>query len=194
MDLCLTSINTRGIRNFQKFGKLCQRLRTHGRGGSDIVFIQETYIHDDRSRDECKKIWGGEIRCAYGDPEVFNSRGVAILIKKHLKHEIINEFTDRKGRILVLDVDIADNKLRLVNIYAPNNPKERIYFFRELPEYLAEGRTLIVAGDTNLISTDSDKNIPIDTSNKGSFFAGNELLQDLCKDFYLSDAYRKRIT
>merc|ERR1711974_588247 len=55
---------------------------------------------------------------------------------------------------------------------------------------MAGGRTLIVAGDTNLLSTKSDKNIPINLTN--SAFAGNELLQSVCRDFYLSDAYRKK--
>ena len=47
------------------------------------------------------------MKCAYGDPNIVNSRGVAILFKKDLHEQIISEQTDEDGRILALDVDIG---------------------------------------------------------------------------------------
>ena len=59
---------------------------------------------------------------------------------------------------MAIDVDIGENKLKLVCIYAPNVAAEKKIFFSKLPEFSERGRTIILAGDFNTITSDLDKN------------------------------------
>uniref|UniRef100_A0AAR2JS99 exodeoxyribonuclease III n=1 Tax=Pygocentrus nattereri TaxID=42514 RepID=A0AAR2JS99_PYGNA len=82
----------------------------------DVIFLQETHLSDK----ECKRLcrdWVGNVLSCEGSTK---SRGVAILINKHLQFTITKEFKDRKGRILIVQAEIQGQTLILANIYAPN--------------------------------------------------------------------------
>lgn len=57
-----------------------------------------------------------------------HSKGTAILIRKNLNSEILNIHKSEDGRIVLINVKIEDKILSLINIYAPNNQNERIFF------------------------------------------------------------------
>jgi exonuclease III len=45
---------------------------------------------------------------------------VAILIRNQLDYEIISQFIDTEGRIILLNINIKDTIFTLVCLYAPN--------------------------------------------------------------------------
>ena len=53
------------------------------------------------------------------------SRGVAILLKPKLDAKVKFFHYDTDGRLLVVDLDFGDSRIRLINVYAPNNHAER---------------------------------------------------------------------
>jgi exonuclease III len=64
--------------------------------------------------------------CSHGNN---SSRGVAILIRNQLDYEMISQFIDTEGRIILLNINIKDTIFTLVCLYAPNckTTKKTIY-------------------------------------------------------------------
>ena len=84
----------------------------------------------------------------------FNSRGVAILLKKGIDCTIHSEIIDPQGRFIILKADIADSKYTLINIYASNKDNDIANFFEKLRKALLEehfdaDEKVIVGGDFN---------------------------------------------
>lgn len=52
------------------------------------------------------------------------SRCVAIWIKKTINYNFKDEFKDTVGRLIMLNIEIDDNLVTLINVYAPNNAKK----------------------------------------------------------------------
>lgn len=66
--------------------------------------------------------------------ESIHSRGVSVLFKKNSKIEIINHYKSVDGRRFLINIKYMykDQQLTLVNVYAPNNEKYRIEFFKRV--------------------------------------------------------------
>ena len=63
------------------------------------------------------KLWGGKAIWSYGSN---TSRGVGILFSTVVNLKIESFNYDFEGRLLCVDVNLLNTKLRLINIYAPN--------------------------------------------------------------------------
>ena len=50
-----------------------------------------------------------------------NARGVSICFKKQLPIKVNNVIKDYDGNMIILDIEYADRKLTLCNIYGSNN-------------------------------------------------------------------------
>ena len=109
--------------------------------------IQETHCTE-KDQIIWKNKWGGD---AYFSNGTSSARGVAIFIKRSLKHKIVNKRVDDQGRILSLDVVINDVIFNIVSIYAPNDDKPM--FFNQLEEFLSQSATehTIVIDDFYLV-------------------------------------------
>ena len=59
---------------------------------------------------------------------------------------------DCDGRYIILDLTVNGNRIRLINIYAPNNPSDRVTFFKSIENYLVTNRALSLGGDLNCVS------------------------------------------
>ena len=77
-----------------------------------------------------KSWWFGEIVHCFS--ESVHSRGVSVLFKKNSKIEIINHYKSVDGRRFLINIKYNDQQLTLVNVYAPNNEKYRIDFFKRV--------------------------------------------------------------
>ena len=66
--------------------------------------------------------------------------GVGILLSKNFSFKLISEARDTGGRLLCLDIGLADSKYRLINVYMHNKPANRRDFIKDLQGYLITPR------------------------------------------------------
>lgn len=92
------------------------------------------------------------------------------------RSKIVSSFSLVQGRVLMVDIDWAEEKFRLINTYANTEPKARKEMYNDMDAAFMTNRTIIWAGDMNV---DLDK--------------GKDCSQvkNLIKDYCLIDAYRK---
>ena len=87
-----------------------------------FVFLQETY-----SSKECEKNWqaewGGEAFFSHGTK---HSKGTMILINPKTNCKVEKKICDKNGRYIILDISLADTRVALVNIYAPNDANQQV--------------------------------------------------------------------
>ena len=80
-----------------------------------------------------------------------NSRGTLILFDSQFEYKIINVHCDDEGNLINLDIKVSDMKVKLLNIYAPN--QDRPTFFEKINDIIhtSEQDYTIICGDFNLI-------------------------------------------
>lgn len=92
--------------------------------GIDIVFLQETHTSNDN-----ETRWGmwreGKYALSHGTN---TSAGVAILFSKNLNVNILIVIIV-KGRTLLIKVEFEGTIFVLINVYAPNNGHELVFFY-----------------------------------------------------------------
>ena len=153
----------------------------------DIVFLQETHITSMReAKTFMKNFWSGKHFWSFGGN---NARGVGILLAKDLDYELLHTTHDLDGRTVVVDIKTGENKFRLINIYAPNNHRERKQFIKDLDLFLINNFDYIVGGDWNFIE---DRELDKRGGNSDNGLQGKVELQKLKDDFLLKDAHRSR--
>ena len=180
----LYSFNARGLSNELKRVSIFQWLKSKHNG---IVFLQETHstksLENSWSRD-----WSGDIYYSHGSA---SACGVAILIPAELNTSITEIKTDNDGRILLLDIEIDDNKSILCNVYAPTRDKvkQQHDFIQKLNDMLSEyvDANIILGGDFNTyLNADLDKKGPVTTQNSSYT---NEI-KDTLTNYNLIDIWR----
>ena len=93
-----------------------------------LFFLQETHADTDYEV-EWAMWWEGQ---SVFSRETNLSAGVAVLFPPSLKIKIISKKEIVKGRAVMVKVEIEDNILFFLNIYAPNNGQERLQFCTHL--------------------------------------------------------------
>lgn len=111
----LSSLNFKGIRKIEKIQSLLENSK------SDILALQETRWNPQNFK-HIEKLWNGP--CFFSSSPSA-SAGLAVFIREGLCKNINLIHNDNAGRLLVVDMYIDALQLRLINIYAPNNEKER---------------------------------------------------------------------
>ena len=173
-------MNVRGINDKEKRNKLFYWLR---RQKVDIVFLQETHCGNRASEYKWSKEWEAE---SYWSVDKSNSKGVAILFNKS-KICSINGVNIVNSRLMYIDIQTDDEQMRLVNIYAPNNGRERKSFFnKDVKKIFHDDKEHIVGGDLNCALENIDRKNQT-YSNEGR----NELIY-LMRKFKLEDILRRR--
>ena len=94
------------------------------------------------------KLWEGKSFWSFGTTR---SCGVAILLSKQVSFRVISVNRDTDGRLFCLDINMADRKFRLINVYMPNNAVTRKDFINDLEGYLITPREIILGGDFNFV-------------------------------------------
>lgn len=152
--LKLVTWNTCGVRDTAEVPDKHIKIRkTLDELGASVAFLQETHIGP-KSVEHVNDIWVWKSFFSVHHPR---SKGVAILIKKGLRFEYINEDVDPTGSYIVLICKLLGKCFTLVNVY--NHIKEPKVLQR-LSEYLCQTAkgVLIVAGDFNtIVNTDLDR-------------------------------------
>ena len=130
MALKISSLNINGLR--QKFKQDIVFTRFINLG-FDVVFLQETHIANIVEAAKFSKLWERKKFWSFGTTR---SCGVGILLNKNLSFKLISEARDTDGRLLCLDINMADRNHRLINVYIHNDAVSRKQFINDLEGYL----------------------------------------------------------
>lgn len=79
------------------------------------------------------------------------SKGVIILISKHLQFKCIKQIKDNSGRMIIVLAEIQSQKLILANIYAPNLDDQTFFVDLEKKLQSAGNHAVVLGGDFNLL-------------------------------------------
>ena len=90
---------------------------------ADIICLQDTHLTE-QDVSEVKMMWDCDF-LLHGIHS--NARGVAIFFSNKFEYKILNKYTYEEGNVLIIDIEIRDMKLKIVNIYGPNNDDPTFY-------------------------------------------------------------------
>ena len=153
--LNIATINVRGLKGTKKRRQIFNFLKV---SEYNVICLQETH-HSGPDQKKWEKEWDGESRwCQVAAGSGGAKAGVAILFKKYLNVDIIDEEEDCDGRILRLIVEIDSLRLQILTIYGHNQSTvhESEEFFDDINQYVEEKTPCIFLGDFNMV-LDLDK-------------------------------------
>ena len=77
------------------------------------------------------------------------SRGVLILLNNNFEHKVEKTNSDVNGKCIILDINIESEKFTLINLYGPNDGKQK--FYKELRQKYRSlnNENVIMCGDWN---------------------------------------------
>jgi exonuclease III len=144
----IISINVQGLRDKLKRARVKQYIllqRAH------IAFLQETHFTEDLKVLSVDEFSEWDLYHSHGDSK---SKGVSIIIKKSLQYVVIDTYIDTNGRYILINIETQNNNISLLNIYAPNDKKQRNVFFDLISKILNEHSQGIklIGGDFNEIN------------------------------------------
>ena len=178
----VVTVNTNGLRSASKRAAFLLWITSLG---CDIVFLQETHCKDQA---ELNSWFSSSVFHAFGAFHSSNSRGVAILIKRSIAFQVLDQSSIDQGRCLTLKIDFSGHTLRLCCIYAPNHNPEKATFFNELQDHLDPTEDLLIAGDFNSVlepSLDRQSSSPLHPS-----YDCSQIIRELFEDLRLIDSWR----
>ena len=154
MKYKIASFNVTGLCNNDKRDKLFHKFHLEK---YDIILLQETFLNLDKiEKLDIVKEWydvsKGE--AFFGPTDIEKSQGVAILLGNNLANAITQNFkTLIEGRAISLDVLIETKYFKIVNTYAPCEPRDRPDFFTELGNKLLSEKAIptLMGGDFNCV-------------------------------------------
>ena len=178
--LHICSLNSQGLGQTDKIIRLNLWMSQQK---CDILFLQETHFTAEKVH-ILKKVSDAVCYHSFG---LSNSRRVSIWINKQLDYVLIDQFQDSDGRILILNIELDKKIYTLVNVYAPNQVKDRNSFFKKLKKILEKTclGMLLIGGDFNdILSQYDNKTVK---HNKSCPVYG---LKQLIKSYKLIDIWR----
>lgn len=152
----------------------------------DFIMLQETHSTPNDERIWLSE-WGGDGIFSHGRS---NSKGVAILFARGLDISIKKVIRDPDGRFIILQILKEQEKITLVNIYAPtsNEASSQSLLIGKIHESLAELdiHTLYLGGDFN---------VKLDDTNSSSSLARDSYIEQiniLLNDYSLTDIWKRK--
>lgn len=73
---------------------------------------------------------------------------MACLFKSNVVQNVTEVYADNEGRVLIIDFEFQNCVFKLINVYAPNNEKDRRELFRQLRTLCMDN--CICVGDFNV--------------------------------------------
>ncbi len=140
----LSTWNVNGLGNPVKRKKVMAMLKNKN---CDVVFLQETHMSKEESEKLCVG-WVGHVFYSIGSVK---SRGVIILVSKHLQFKCLKQFKDSSGRMIIILAEIQSQKLILATIYAPNLDDPNFFIDLESKLQAAGNHAVVLGGDFNLL-------------------------------------------
>lgn len=130
MGIRLISHNVRGFNSSHKRKKA---FRIYQRLQADIILLQETHFSENNHPIFFDSSYG------LGHFTTFGSRfrGVAIFVRNSLMFDVENIYKDPASRFIILQGCLQGKKVRIANVYAPNNSQATFFksFFQILDKY-----------------------------------------------------------
>ena len=191
-DLQVLTLNVNGLGGPARAATLALYLARVARH-PDVVMLQELKCADMQAFNQALDTISAFGICHYHQRYVSlgtdNSCGVAVLLKAGVfaSAPTVATSADAEGRIVRVDVDVRQQKLSFVSVYAPQDQKTA-FFASALPQHLPQpaDRTIIMGGDFNCIM-DAD----LDQTNDGQHRTeGSNALGVTVHNFNLHDALR----
>lgn len=145
MPFTTLSLNANGLNHPAKHHSLW---RTATALHSDILCVQETHLLP-TSISLCKH---NKFPHIFHAPHCSKTRGVMIAIRDTVDFQLIDPFSDPKGRFIILVSNISRTPYTLINLYAPNSHLPP--FLQKVIRKVSSIRKghLVVCGDFNLVS------------------------------------------
>ena len=176
-DVKIMSMNTRGLRDFEKRKEVFQYIKDKE---FDIILLQETH-----SSDEIESLWS----CQWGSKIYFsnktsNSAGVAILLNPSKNINVTNYTRDNRGRMIAIEVEISEYKWVIANFYGPNDDDAKFYIEAWSLLELLDNDNIIYGGDFNMNLEPCDKCGIFEVTKK------REMLKEYMSEKDLVDVWR----
>ncbi|EIW64005.1 DNase I-like protein, partial [Trametes versicolor FP-101664 SS1] len=153
-----------------------------------VLALQEAHMNEERLR-TLNKIFGAflEIVCSPDPENETGARGVAFVVNKRLIDTTgLTSTTVIPGRAMLLDLKWSETRrLRVLNVYGPNDASENAAFWDSLREARMP-RLDIMAGDFNVVEDGIDR-IPVRMDAPRAVKA----LADLVSWLNMSDGWRE---
>jgi exonuclease III len=148
--LGLLSLNANGLGEAKNRLNLIEWVNKFHNGQKKIILLQETHSTE-RVEEDWRKEWGfREIVFSHGTS---GSKGVAIIFPKHIKYSLEAIKRSQDGRYVSVNVTIDNNKLCIINCYAPNTTKlkDQLKWLEQIQSILLDNsdRNIILGGDLN---------------------------------------------
>ena len=159
--------------------------------------MSDTHCNSPNAAKKWSKEWSLDKKNSIWSLGTAKRKGVAILFNDKLREnhpdmKVSHISNDSRGRFIKCILTINECKFRILVVYAPNNPLERIQFFIDLLEVLNDGiedAENICGGDWNCtMDTILDRLNCISKHND----SGQTNLNYLCNIFDLEDIWRRR--
>jgi exonuclease III len=187
IPLNILSFNARGLNNNVKKDNLFFWLSKVHKSRDKIIFLQETHMIKSKEW-KWNKSWPGKKIFSNGTS---TKRGVAILMPKDLKYDILEQKLDDNGRYIALKIKINDMVYGIINGYAPTSDKlveqmEWLKSITEILENLSE-TNIIFGGDIN------DGLNVLDKFNLRKNWVPSEYVlgwKEICAEYQLADIWR----
>ena len=180
-DLKICTINVRGLKSdATKRRDMFSWLR---KKRLDIYLLQETHCSK-----QLEQYWRNE----WGYKAFFSSydtgsRGVAILFNNTFEHNIHNIHHDPEGRYLIIDISVFNQRISLLNVYAPNEDKPDFFTSLGLKLEAINNTSIICGGDFNVVQ---DYNIDTNNIYRHNNPKSNSKVHDIKADLDLIDPWR----
>ena len=181
-NLHICSLNCQGLGNKDKRLRVYEWMKYQK---CDILYTQETHF-DKNVHKQYKNEYTGTIYSNFGTSK---SRGVSILFDSSVEHKIIDEHKDQEGRIILLNIEMYDSIYSFINIYAPNDEKNRNSFFKKVNNIIDKHSLglLVIGGDMNNTLTEKDRKSKSQNKKPKIVY----YLKQLIKKHKLSDIWRE---
>lgn len=154
-NITVATLNVRGLGSRKKQYQFKRYLERFPQ--IDVLAVQETKIS---SQVETERLVTSVFINDYDvvvAHAVGQSAGCLLLLKKLDCFTPVSHQTDEEGRIAVLDVLIADEIWRFLNVYAPNEVQQRAQFFERVKSYVSDTYRTVLLGDFNCTLTRNDR-------------------------------------
>ena len=143
-EIKICSLNCQGLGDPRKRRDVLHYLREKN---FSIICLQDTHFTKDIEKIVSNE-WGYKV---YFNSFNSRSRGVAIFFRNNFEFKVHNTFKDNSGNVLILDLEVENQRITLVNIYGPNNDEPSFYDKLQNSIHKFGNNNIMIVGDWNLL-------------------------------------------
>lgn len=165
MMIKIVTFNVRGLNEPRKIDRLRQYFQNI-QGGIDVILLQEHKLRGEKAANLGKhifpngKCWTQEADIGYNvnGLEGAGKGGISTILKGNLALRVSSQGTILRNRAFWIRLSgLPGGDLGILNIYAPNDPRERTTLWQELTTSLPTDCRWLASGDFNMVENIQDK-------------------------------------